>query len=90
MKMAKRRCEQTLESDPREQKEVRLQFPSGDPDLEGLRSVTRDWLVPRLVEKFLLTHGVELRAPSTAVHSVQNQHSRRKLNIGHLSKGDAE
>ena len=40
---------------------ARLQLPAGEPDLEALRSVTREWLVPRLVEKFLRTHGVELK-----------------------------
>lgn len=39
----------------------RLQFPLGPPDIEALRSVTREWLVPRLVEKFLRIHGVELK-----------------------------
>jgi len=40
---------------------TRLQLPPGEPDLETLRSVTREWLVPRLVEKFLRLHGVELK-----------------------------
>jgi hypothetical protein len=39
----------------------RLQFAPGKPDMEALRSVTREWLVPRLVEKFLRIHGFELR-----------------------------
>lgn len=39
---------------------VRLLLPLGEPDMEALRSVTREWLVPRLVEKFLRLHGVEL------------------------------
>jgi hypothetical protein len=39
----------------------RLQFSPGQPDIEALRSVTREWLVPRLVEKFLRIHGVELK-----------------------------
>jgi len=39
----------------------RLKFPPGPPDIEALRSVTREWLVPRLVEKFLRIHGVELK-----------------------------
>jgi hypothetical protein len=38
-----------------------LQFPRGKPDIEALRSVTSEWLVPRLVEKFLRIHGFELR-----------------------------
>ena len=29
--------------------------------MEALRSVTREWLVPRLVEKFLRIQGFELR-----------------------------
>ena len=29
--------------------------------MEALRSVTREWLVPRLVEKFLRLHGFELK-----------------------------
>jgi hypothetical protein len=39
----------------------RLMLPRGEPDLEALRSVTREWLVPRLVEKFLHEHGIELK-----------------------------
>lgn len=40
---------------------TRLQLPPGEPDLEALRSATREWLVPRLVEKFLQVHGIELK-----------------------------
>ena len=39
----------------------RLRLPPGKPDIDALRSVTREWLVPRLVEKFLRIHGVELK-----------------------------
>ena len=39
----------------------RLRLPPGKPDIDALRSVTREWLVPRLVEKFLRVHGVELK-----------------------------
>lgn len=39
----------------------RLRLPPGKPDIEALRSITREWLVPRLVEKFLRLHGFELR-----------------------------
>ena len=42
--------------------ETKLEFPTGEPDLNALRSVTREWLVPLLVEKFLREQGVELRA----------------------------
>ena len=40
---------------------VDLQLPAGKPDLEALRSVSREWLVPRLVEKFLRLHGVDFK-----------------------------
>ena len=39
---------------------ARLRLPRGQADIEALRSVTREWLVPRLVEKFLRLHGFEL------------------------------
>jgi len=51
----------------------RLQLPHGEADIQALRSVTREWLVPRLVEKFLRVHGVEL------------EHSRRFANRLQLS-----
>jgi hypothetical protein len=38
-----------------------LRLPQGQADIEALRSVTREWLVPRLVEKFLRVHGLELK-----------------------------
>ncbi|MFZ0885019.1 MAG: hypothetical protein WAN14_16580 [Candidatus Acidiferrales bacterium] len=44
------------------QRETRLVLPDGEPNLEALRSVTREWLVPLLVEKFLREQGIELRA----------------------------
>ncbi len=47
---------------PSRREETRLEIPAGEPDLEALRSVTRGWLVPLLVEKFLREQGVELRA----------------------------
>jgi hypothetical protein len=47
---------------------VRLLLPLGEPDLEALRAVTREWLVPRLVQEFLREHGVELKQPSTPVN----------------------
>jgi len=43
------------------QRETKLVLPDGEPNLEALRSVTRDWLVPLLVEKFLREQGIELR-----------------------------
>lgn len=50
-----------------------LQLPHGEADIEALRSVTREWLVPRLVEKFLRVHGVDL------------EHSRKFANRLQLS-----
>jgi hypothetical protein len=41
-----------------------LELPVGEPDLEALRSATREWLVPLLVERFLRRQGIELRARS--------------------------
>ena len=45
---------------------TKLALPSGEPDLEALRSVTCEWLVPILVEKFLREQGFELRARPNA------------------------
>jgi hypothetical protein len=51
----------------------RLQLPHGEADIEALRSVTREWLVPQLIQKFLRAHGVEL------------EHSRKFANRLQLS-----
>lgn len=51
---------------PGRRDEIRLEIPAGEPDLEALRSVTREWIVPLLVEKFLREQGVELRARPNA------------------------
>ena len=45
----------------------RLRLPPGEADMEALRAVTREWLVPRLVQEFLREHGVELKQPPTPV-----------------------
>ena len=47
--------------------EAELIIPAGKRDLEALRSVTRDWLVPRLVEEFLRERGIEPRSRANAV-----------------------
>jgi hypothetical protein len=47
---------------PRPRQEAELAIPGGERDLTALRSVTREWLVPRLVEEFLRERGVALRA----------------------------
>jgi hypothetical protein len=49
-------------------RETKLALPAGEPDLEALRSVTREWLAPLLVERFLREQGIELRArPNTGL-----------------------
>jgi hypothetical protein len=50
---------------------IRLQLPPGEADIEQLRSITREWLVPRLVEKFLRVHGVELKHSHQRANRVQ-------------------
>jgi len=45
------------------QAQTTLELPVGEPDLDGLRGVTREWLVPALVEKFLREHGIQPRLP---------------------------
>lgn len=46
---------------PGRPREVKLEFPAREPDFDALRSVTREWLVPLLVEKFLRQQGIALR-----------------------------
>jgi len=65
-----------------------LRLPPGEADIEALRSVTREWLVPRLVEKFLRVHGFELK------HSrkIANTANRLQLSLseeGPLVSGNA-
>ena len=51
-----------LEANSRERRgETKLEFPNAQPDLDALRSVTREWLVPLLVEKFLRDQGIASR-----------------------------
>lgn len=50
---------------------TRLQLPPGEADIQQLRSVTREWLVPRLVEKFLRVHGVELKHTRQCANRLQ-------------------
>ena len=64
---------------PRRREETRLEIPAGEPDLEALRSVTREWLVPLLVQKFLREQGVELRARP-------NANPRKIPNSKHIDK----
>lgn len=46
----------------------RLEIPAGPPDLAALRSVTHEWLVPRLVQEFLRERGIELKQPPMSVN----------------------
>ena len=62
---------------------TRLQLPPGEPDLEALRSVTREWLLPRLVEKFLRVHGVELKH-SRKFGNIANRLQAPLVARGHL------
>jgi hypothetical protein len=62
-----------------------LRLPQGKADIEALRSVTREWLVPRLVEKFLRVHGVELKHSRVLVNRVQVSRSGE----GSLVSGNA-
>jgi hypothetical protein len=49
-----------------QRRETRLALPAGEPDLEALRFVTREWLVPLLVEKFLREQGIEVQGRRSA------------------------
>ena len=51
----------------RPHQETKIGLPPGEPDIEELRSVTREWLVPLLVEKFLRELAFELRPPNVGV-----------------------
>ena len=46
---------------PGRRAETKLEFPTGQPDLEALRSITREWLVPVLVERFLHEQSISSR-----------------------------
>lgn len=59
-----------------------LALPGGEPDLEVLRSVTREWLVPRLVEKFLRVHAIELKY----AHQITNRERSSLTGAGPLSR----
>ncbi len=48
---------------PGRRAENMLDFPTGRPDLDALRSVAREWLVPVLVEKFLREQGAGSGVP---------------------------
>jgi len=59
-------------------REIKLALPAGEPDLEALRSVTREWLVPLLVDKFLREQGIDSRVrPGNAdsQFTYRNSHS---------------
>ena len=47
--------------------DTRLEISPGQPDLTALRSVTQEWLVPRLVQEFLRERGIELKQPPMSV-----------------------
>jgi hypothetical protein len=47
-----------------QRRETKLALPAGEPDLKALRSVTREWLVPVLIGKFLREQGIDSRVCS--------------------------
>jgi hypothetical protein len=51
----------TVAASEQNRRETCLEIPAGEPDLSALRSVMREWLVPRLVEEFLHERGIELK-----------------------------
>jgi hypothetical protein len=53
-------AERTMSTNIKQRSGTRLEISAGEPDLEALRLVTREWLVPLLVEKFLHEQGIEL------------------------------
>jgi hypothetical protein len=59
MKLKQRSCEPITSANSnvnrRERRRVHLVIGTGEVNLPGLRSITRDWLVPRLVEEFVAT-----------------------------------
>jgi len=82
MKLAKGKSESAVGFAPGKRQEARLELPGGEPDLEALRSVARDWLVPRLVDKFLRLHGIQPRISKTignTTKSTMTTFSRRDL-----------
>jgi hypothetical protein len=48
--------------------DTRLEIPVGQPDLTALRSVTHEWLVPRLVQEFLRERGIEVKQSPMSVN----------------------
>jgi hypothetical protein len=59
---------------PRQTGGIRLQLPPGEADIEELQSVTREWLIPRLVEKFLRVHRVQLKHSRQHATRLQPSH----------------
>ena len=53
--------------------ETRLEIPAGEPDVSALRSVMKEWLVPRLVDEFLRERGIQLKRTQTARAIQQNE-----------------
>jgi hypothetical protein len=71
-------------------KQTSLELPAGEPNLEALRSVTREWLVPLLVEKFLFEQGMQLRASRTPVQFQQSREFTKETSTAFINKGAAE
>lgn len=52
-----------------------LAIRGGELDMSALRSVMREWLVPRLVEDFLLKRGIELKYSRARTNSGKKPNS---------------
>jgi hypothetical protein len=61
--------------------DTRLEIPPGEPDLDRLRSVTREWLVPLLVDEFLRERGIDFKQKPMTVNP-QNQLSNAPIRGG--------
>lgn len=68
---------------PRRHQETKIELPTGEPDIEALRSATREWLVPLLVEKFLREQAILSRArPENAKFQLKDSGAGNSRNAG--------
>lgn len=55
-----------------------LQLPTGKCDLEAVRAVIDDWLVPLLVKEFLAEHKASMATSEVGKNQQGTKHPRRK------------
>ena len=72
----------------RHRTDITLVIPEGQPDLAALKSVTREWLAPRLVQEFLRERGIELK--QSLVSANYENPIRKLLNRGGRSASRRE